>query len=938
MPSSSILPTTAVRYAEGEGVNLADAKNVDSSFRKLGQSLSKPVVTRETYAAYKKMGDAEQHRLKRVAGWMIRAPISGGKRTKDSVEPGRLITLDIDNATPQFMEDLLAGEVFRGYTLFAHTTRSHTPENPRVRVVLIATTPIDPDDYQRVVRILSQILDPDMAVVDKVSARVAQLMYRPSCSSDMEKHFRYYEQLGKELDWERMVEKWEAKTGLNSRDITKLPRFKDESELREVAEKVEDPLTKKGPVGYFCRAYSISELVEGKDNEPGILEGIYEVSEWDANGTPKRLTYLLGHSQNGVVLYNDDTLCYSHHGSDPAADRTLNAFDLVRLHKFGEVDDDMNAAPNHRKSYKAMVDFAKGQTGYKRQQALDRFDVQAMLDDVEDDGWVEEATEADEDLLGFDHLMADERQHRKEEDRAEIEDLLGLPAETYETPISNPYQRLRAEKPPKDWIAAKLEMSADGLIKPTVTNIGIIIGNDSRLWRKIAFNAFSNQIMLLGDIKTRNSDVPPVIVRNKDTGDNWSDFNDVVIRAIIEGPAGPGLPGYGTAVTDRNLQDGVKIAARRNSFHPIRDQIARWRNVKWDGVDRVGTFLHRHLGAEQNAYSAMVMEMMLIASIARVETPGCKFDYALILEGLTGIGKSTLIKILYGEEFFGELDADLGDRQATAEQIAGKWALELPELGSLSKSDYNHAKIFMRRQHDDVRLAYDRSVSVLPRQCVVWGTTNEKVYLKDPYGNRSYWVMRCSAEKIDFAEVLREREQLWAQAVVLHDRLRARYPNTDMPLTLSGEALHIAREMQEQVRIKEAWEDWVDLLLEELEQPTHKGKLMADMGIEDDSDGLGEHDHEKVLRVAFTQEMAKEVLGFRRVALNSIDNQNWAKLKHRLEEEGFEIKKRRIGGGPPRMWYIFPNATPADLARGYALSVEAEPRRDSYSTEEEDLL
>jgi predicted P-loop ATPase len=928
---TSILPTTTVRYAEGGSENLAESTNKETSFRQLGLSLSKPLVTREKFAQFKSAGDPEQHRLKRIAGWIIRAPITGGKRKKDSVEHGRLITLDIDNATPAFMEQLLAGDVLPEWTLFAHTTRSHTPENPRVRIVLLAHKPIQPDDYQRVSRILSQKIDPDMSIVDKVSSRVAQLMYRPSCSADMERHFRYYEQLGSEVDWEELIDQWEAKTGADSRDITKLPRFKDESELREVADKVEDPLLKKGPVGYFCRAYLISELVEGKDGEPPILEGVYEVSEWDQNGTPKRLTYLLGHSQNGVVLYNNDTLCYSHHGSDPAADRTLNAFDLVRIHRFGEADDDMNQPPNARKSYKDMVAFAKDQPAYKRQQGLDRYDMAAMLDDVEDDGWVEEETA--EDLLGFDHMMADERQKAHDEDNAEIDDLLGVPTGSVVPEISNPYQRLRAEKPPKDWIATELELGANGEIKPTLTNMAIIIGNDSRLWRKIAFNAFSNQVMLLGDIKTRNSRVPTVSVQNHDTGDNWSDINDIVIRAIIEGPAGPGLPGYGTAVTDRNLVGGVKLAARRNSFHPIRDQIARWRKVEWDGVDRVGTFLQRHLGAEQNAYTAMTMRMMLIASIARVETPGCKFDYALILEGLTGIGKSTLIKILYGEEFFGELDADLADRQAVAEQIAGKWALELPELGSLSKSDYNHAKIFMRRQFDDVRLAYDRSVSVLPRQCVVWGTTNEKVYLKDPYGNRSYWVVKCEAENIDFAAVLREREQLWAQAVVEHDRMRAQYPNTDMPLTLTGEALVIAREQQESVRIKEAWEDWVDQLIEWFEQPVHKGYLLAEMGIPNDD--LDDMNDEKVQMIAFTQDMAKEALGFRRGALTSLDNMHWSKLKHRLEEMGFISHKCRIAGSPPKNYLISPDAITDDLRRGYTQTVGAEPTRDS---EDEDLI
>jgi putative DNA primase/helicase len=939
----SVLPATMIRYAEGDGVNLGDAKNVESSFRKLALSLSKPVVTRETFAKYKTLPDAEQHRLKRIAGWMIRAPISGGKRSKDSVEPGRLITLDIDKATPGFMEQLLAGEVFTAYTMAVHTTRSHTPENPRVRIILIAKTAIPPDDYQRVVRILSQILDPDMHVVDKVSARVAQLMYRPSCSADMEKHFRYYEQLGQELDWEQMVEDWEVRTGLNSRDITKLPRFADEAELREVAEKVEDPLTKKGPVGYFCRAYSISDLVLGKDGEAPILDGIYEVSEWNNDGTPKRMSYLLGHSQNGVVLYNNDTLCYSHHGSDPAGDKTLNAFDLVRYHKFDAAQDDMNKPMAQRESWKPMVDWCKGLPAYKRQQGLDNYDMEAMLDDADDMDWVEGETA--DDLLGFDHLMAEERQKRDAADEAELDDLLGVPVRSVvaETAQSR-YQRLRAEKPPKAWIATELELSLDGTIKPTLTNVAIIVGNDSRLWRKIAYNEFSNQIVLLSDIKTRNSRIPSIICRDKERGQNWSDINDIVIRAIIEGPAGPGLPGYGMKVSDRDLVGGVKLAARRNSFHPIRDMIARWRALGWDGKDRLGDFFHRFLGAEKSIYTADVMKMMLIASIARIETPGCKFDYACILEGLTGIGKSTLIKVLYGEEYFGELDCDPSDRQQVAEQIAGNWALEMPELGAMNKADHNHMKALMRRQFDDVRMAYDRTVSELPRQCVIWGTTNDDSYLRDPTGNRSYWIIKCGDAQIDFAAVLRERDQLWAQAVFMHDEMRARYPNGDLPLTLTGEALIRARELQEGARQREMWEDWVEDIIEWANRPVHKGKLFADMGVDNAEGVIGDDDNDYVVRVAFNQHQAAVgALGLREGAFTNPTQQSaWNKTKAALLKRGFSETPNKSGqtrvAGKVGRWIFLPGAADANVRKGYFVSDEAEPTRDSKPPEHEDLI
>ena len=930
----SLLPTTTIRYAEGDGVNLGDATNVESSFRKLSAKVSKPVVTRETFAAYSKSGDAEKHKLKRIAGWMIRCPISGGKRTKDSVEPGRLITLDIDKATPQFAEDLLAGNVFKGHTLIAHTTRSHTPENPRFRIILIAHKPIEPDDYQRVVRILSQNLDPDMEVVDKVSARVAQLMYMPSCSADMEKYFVHYEQAGAETDWESVVSDWEKRTGADSTDITKLPRFKDEDTLRETMDKVEDPLLKKGPVGFFCRAYTISELVTGKDGEEPILDGYYEVSEWGNDGTPKRLSYLLGHSQNGVVLYNDDTLCYSHHGSDPAADKTLNAFDLVRIHKFGEDDDDMKAAPNARDSYKRMVAFCKNQPAYKRQMGLDKYDMAAMLDDDDDSAWVEEETA--DDLLGFDHMMATQRQT----DDPDIDDLLGVPLHAVATTGPTRYQRLRAEKPPKDWIATKLELDQNGQIKPTLTNIAIVVGNDSRLWRKIAFNEFSNQVVLLADIKTRNSDVPPVSCRDPERGTNWSDINDVVIRAIIEGPAGPGLPGYGTKVTDRDLIGGIKLAARRNSFHPIRDKLNRHREEGWDGEDRIGTFFSRHLGAEQNAYTAMVMRMMMIASVARIETPGCKFDYACILEGGQGIGKSTTIKLVYGEDYFGELDADLADRKAVAEQIAGKWGTEMPEMSSFSKSEHTHAKGFMRRQHDDVRMSYDRSVTELPRQCVIWGTTNDEQVLRDSTGNRSYWIIKCGDDMIDFGAILREMDQVWAQAVHEHDVMRAKYPKGDLPLTLTGEALKIAIGVQETARQKEMWEEWADDIVDWAMRPVHKGSLLASMGA--DVDDLMDDDQTLVLRAGFTQQQAAVgALGLREGSFTNPTQQvSWNKAKAELLKRGYHMSQDKKGkpaacrsAGQLGRWIFSPDASPDDQWQGFTLTDEAEPTPNTSPTE-----
>jgi predicted P-loop ATPase len=43
-----------------------------------------------------------------------------------------------------------------------------------------------------------------------------------------------------------------------------------------------------------------------------------------------------------------------------------------------------------------------------------------------------------------------------------------------------------------------------------------------------------------------------------------------------------------------------------------------------------------------------------MAAVRRVRSPGCKFDFILVLEGEQGIGKSTMLRILVGEENFSD--------------------------------------------------------------------------------------------------------------------------------------------------------------------------------------------------------------------------------------------------------------------------------------------
>ena len=101
-------------------------------------------------------------------------------------------------------------------------------------------------------------------------------------------------------------------------------------------------------VGAFCRAYPIEEAIDH------FLSDIYAPSE--AEG---RYDYIPADSSAGVVVY-DGKFAYSHHATDPACGMLLNAFDLVRLHLFGSMDDRSapDTAPGKLPSFKAMTELA----------------------------------------------------------------------------------------------------------------------------------------------------------------------------------------------------------------------------------------------------------------------------------------------------------------------------------------------------------------------------------------------------------------------------------------------------------------------------------------------------------------------------------------------------------------------------------------------------
>ena len=254
--------------------------------------------------------------------------------------------------------------------------------------------------------------------------------------------------------------------------------------------------------------------------------------------------------------------------------------------------------------------------------------------------------------------------------------------------------------------------------------------------------------------------------------------------------------------------------------------------------------------------------------------------------------------------------------------MMGKWALELPELSSLTKGDANSTKSFMSRQHDDVRLSYEKHMAQLPRQCVIYGTTNNREYLSDPTGNRRFWPMPVKEEPIDSLPIMRAKASIWRAAYEAYVEMRSNtHESLDLPLYLTGEAAEIGLSMQETARKKEVAETWADNAVEWMDGEM---TLQSFLAVSDIGDGLEDRyrgydvDSTIVCRVGVTQkELFREVLGVNKNGPSTPqENGNYLDYQEHLRRRGFTKARKVLGGVQAERWHR-PDVTKTEMFEGY---------------------
>lgn len=320
------------------------------------ERLKTPVRSTETLEEYLKFPKAKQDDLKDVGGF-VGGTFENDIRKSVYVVGRDLLTLDMDNIAAGGTEEILKRVAGLGCASVVYSTRKHAGYSPRLRVIVPLDSTASADEYEPAARKLASLIGIEFC--DPTTFDVSRLMYWPSCCSDGEYIYEVFDHpfcslkglLGMYGDWTD-VSQWPQVPGT------------DVAERRRLA-KQENPTTKRGIIGAFCRTYNILQAMEK------FIPGMYEETAMDG-----RYTYTGGSTVGGAIVYDGGMFLYSHHATDPCSGQLVNAFDMVRLHMYGDRDRDAkDGTPvNKLPSFVAMAQLAKSDKAVSDLLTRERFE------------------------------------------------------------------------------------------------------------------------------------------------------------------------------------------------------------------------------------------------------------------------------------------------------------------------------------------------------------------------------------------------------------------------------------------------------------------------------------------------------------------------------------------------------------------------------------
>jgi putative DNA primase/helicase len=646
------------------------------SFEQMYLAFKKNVIrTKETTEEYQK-GDREFKLKCKDKGGFIAGTSENNMRDALSILTRNMITLDMDYCPPNILDiirDKQENTKELNFRFFVYSTHSHTPEQPRYRLIVPLMSSISVEKYEPIARAIAGIIG--MEYFDATTFQINRIMYFPTVSVDGEYVCEAYGMDDwNDLNPDDMLDRY--LDYLNIAEFQK-PLYIEGLKVDKIQDgKVKDSRkTKYRIVNAFNTEYTITQAIEA------FLQDQYEKGK-----TANRYTYKSGESKDGLVILNEQ-YAYSHHGTDPAQGRLLNAFDIVRIHLFGKKDNEKTDQQEYDQydkntSYSDMVDYIRANLP----------NVMKHMPEIE-------------------KLKKNEREFANNQAEVEVNSV-----EANDWKLTLDYTGSEKDRHPKS----------------NARNIKLIFENDEYFKGLFYYDSLKDAICF---------DRSPAWNKEKGKGDLVTDEDDSEIRVYLNSI-------YQISGKDL-IYDSVVHQSSKVRRHPIKTFFAKLPD--WDGTPRIETVFCNLYDIPPNAYYREASKAWWVGIIQRIMRPGSKFDMMLVICGEQGIGKSQLGKSIATLEWKGDMtkidsqpnyygDDELPfDKKDAYEQLNGIMVYELPEFEKYyKKSDTSTIKSFLSKTSDKFRKSYGRRVAEYRRQCVFIATTNDMRPLRDRTGNRRF--------------------------------------------------------------------------------------------------------------------------------------------------------------------------------------------------------
>ena len=329
------------------------------------------------------------------------------------------------------------------------------------------------------------------------------------------------------------------------------------------------------------------------------------------------------------------------------------------------------------------------------------------------------------------------------------------------------------------------------------------------------------------------------------------------------------LAELGFKVSKELAVDCIQKVAYENQFDPVKNYLeAVSQNVEPTYIDRLASTYLRPSDQtlqEPTIYDQM-MKATLIGAVRRVMEPGCKHDYATVLKGKQGGGKSTFWKIL-GGQFFNDSLGDLSSKDDVL-CLHRSFICEWGEIDRVTtKKEAGSIKSFLSRSTDHFRVPYGRAIEEHPRRGIIVGSTNTDNFLLDETGNRRFWVIPCETDlqnQVDFHSLEIERDSIWSSALKAYKNKELHYLTSKQEQKVSEDNLSYLIESP-----------WTQPIISYLKNPQNK---LKDITIE------------LLLTEAIEKPKAQQ------------KKSDTMQISSILKTIGYERKRKRIEGTPKWVW------------------------------------